>query len=217
MRRLLATAFYLFRYGVLSATLIVIGGFLMAGFAGTGPTPDAQPALAGVVLAALLLPGLFLPRTAARRRKARRRASRRAGPRARPRARSTTPRPRPKARQAARGAACPRDGHDFERWVAERLELHGWRAEVTAGSGDQGLDIIARQGGRRIGIQCKRYDGAVGNKAVQEAFSGRAFHRVYTAIVITTGHYTESAKALSRKTGVHLLHVRDISRLHRLR
>ncbi|WP_295043540.1 restriction endonuclease [uncultured Paracoccus sp.] len=207
MRRLIATAFHLFRHALLSATLIVIGGTLMAVFAGSGPVPAGQPALAGLVLAALLLPGLLLPRAARRRRKpgGRRRAKR--GLPARPRARSR-PRPSP--------AGCPRDGHDFEIWVAGRLELHGWRAVVTAGSGDQGLDIIARQGGRRIGIQCKRYDGAVGNKAVQEAFSGRAFHRVDAAVVITTGHYTESAKALSRKTGVHLLHVRDIPRMGRL-
>lgn len=207
MRRLIATAFYLFRYVVLSATLIVIGGFLMATFAGdmAAGGRDGHPAVAGLVLAALLLPGLLLPRGSARR--GRKRRAKRAAPRARVRS-QTRPQSRP--------VSCPRDGHEFEQWVAGRLELHGWRADVTAGSGDQGLDIIARQGGRKIGIQCKRYDGAVGNKAVQEAFSGRAFHRVDAAVVITTGHYTQSAKALSRKTGVHLLHVRDIPRMRRL-
>lgn len=212
MRRLIATAFYLFRYGLLSATLIVIGGVAMASFAGGRGTGglEGQPALAGLVLAALTLPALLLPGTGARRRKARRRVKR-AQPRPRARAQA-----RPQSRPQSPSASCPRDGHEFEQWVAGRLELHGWRAEVTAGSGDQGLDIIARQGGRKIGIQCKRYDGAVGNKAVQEAFSGQAFHRVDAAVVITTGRYTESAKALSRKTGVHLLHVRDISRLRRL-
>lgn len=113
-------------------------------------------------------------------------------------------------------APCPRNGHAFEEWVADRLEADGWRVRVTAGSGDQGLDIIARRRGRRIGIQCKRYKGAVGNKAVQEAFSGRAFHRVDVAVVVTTGRYTESARALSRRTGVHLLHVSDLGRLDRL-
>jgi hypothetical protein len=210
MRRLITTAFYLFRYAVLSATLIVIGGVAMATFAGDASAAggNARPALAGLVLAALLLPALFLPHGGGRRRKARRRAKKgiartRAVPPAQPRAR-------------ARSVSCPRDGHEFEQWVAGRLELHGWRADVTGGSGDQGLDIIARRDGKKIGIQCKRYDGAVGNKAVQEAFSGRAFHRVDTAVVITTGRYTESAKALSRKTGVHLLHVKDIPRMSRL-
>ena len=195
MRRLFSTAFYFFRYAVLSATLVVIGGFLMATLAdgAMGGGPHQATAFAAIVLAGLVLPALMLRRPAPRARRAR-------------------------ARQASRRrpAFLPRNGHAFEEWVAGRLEAQGWRAHVTAGSGDQGIDIIARRKGRKIGIQCKRYDGAVGNKAVQEAFSGRAYHRVDTAVVITTGHYTESAKALSRRTGVHLLHVRDIGRLDRL-
>ncbi|TBN42556.1 restriction endonuclease [Paracoccus subflavus] len=190
MRRLISSAFYFFRYAVLSATLVVIGGFLMATFAegAMDGGRNQTSAFAGIVLAGLLLPALLL--------------------------RQKTPPRRGQGRR--RPVRCPRDGHAFEEWVAGRLEAQGWRAHVTAGSGDQGIDIIARRKGRKIGIQCKRYDGAVGNKAVQEAFSGRAFHRVDTAVVITTGHYTESAKALSRRTGVHLLHVRDIGRLDRL-
>ena len=205
MRRLISTAFYLFRYGILSATLIVIGGFLMATFAAGGGAgePIRQPMAAGMVLAALLLPALLMPRTA----KARRRTASR---------KRKKPAPRPRPRSKPSPVSCPRDGHAFEQWVADKMETHGWRVDVTAGSGDQGLDIIARRDGRKIGVQCKRYDGAVGNKAVQEAFSGRAFHRVDAAVVITTGHYTPSAKALSRKTGVHLLHVKDIPRMRRL-
>lgn len=191
MRRLFSTAFYFFRYAVLSATLVVIGGFLMATFAegAMDGGRNQTTVVAGIVLAALLMPALLLRQKTGRR-------SRRSVPR--------------------RPVRCPKDGHAFEEWVAGKLEAQGWRAHVTAGSGDQGIDIIARRKGRKIGIQCKRYDGAVGNKAVQEAFSGRAFHRVDTAVVITTGHYTESAKALSRRTGVHLLHVRDLGRLDRL-
>lgn len=197
MRRLISTGFYFFRYAVLSATLVVIGGFLMATFAGGAADGgrDETPVIAGIVLAALLLPAWML-------------RERSAGRRARGR--------RPGKIASRRPSFCPRDGHAFEQWVADRLEMHGWRADVTSGSGDQGIDIIARRDGRKIGIQCKRYDGAVGNKAVQEAFSGRAFHRVDMAVVITTGHYTQSARALSRRTGVHLLHVRDIARIRRL-
>lgn len=196
MRHLISTVFYFFRYAVLSATLVVICGFLMASFAGTAAEtgPDPKPMVLGIVLAGLLLPALLL------RRKTVRRGGRRRSGKAAPR----------------RPSFCPADGHAFEQWVAGRLEMHGWRADVTAGSGDQGIDIIARRDGRKVGIQCKRYGGPVGNKAVQEAFSGRAFHRVDMAVVITTGHYTQSARDLSRRTGVHLLHVKDIPRLRKL-
>lgn len=197
MRHLISTIFYFFRYALLSAAFVVTCGFLMATFAADSVSTKENPTplIAGIVLAALLLPALLL---------------RRKGPGARARRR------RPGRIAPRRPAFCPKDGHAFEQWVAGRLEMHGWRADVTAGSGDQGIDIIARRDGRKVGIQCKRYDGAVGNKAVQEAFSGRAFHRVDVAVVITTGHYTQSARALSRRTGVHLLHVKDIPRLRKL-
>ncbi|WP_207100502.1 restriction endonuclease [Paracoccus shandongensis] len=196
MRHLISTLFYFFRYAVLSAALVVACGFLMATFAGDSVQTrrNPVPVMAGMVLAALLLPALLLRRTTTRRARGR----------------------RPKKPAPRRPALCPKDGHAFEQWVAGKLEMHGWRADVTAGSGDQGIDIIARRDGRKVGIQCKRYDGPVGNKAVQEAFSGRAYHRVDIAVVITTGHYTQSAQALSRRTGVHLLHVKDIPRLRKL-
>ena len=45
-------------------------------------------------------------------------------------------------------------GWDFERYCADCLLKKGFtKAEVTAGSGDHGVDIIAEQNGIRFGIQ----------------------------------------------------------------
>ena len=47
-------------------------------------------------------------------------------------------------------------GWDFERYCADCLLKKGFtKAEVTSGSGDHGVDIIAEQNGIRFGIQCK--------------------------------------------------------------
>lgn len=49
-------------------------------------------------------------------------------------------------------------GWDFERYCADCLLKKGFtKAEVTSGSGDHGVDIIAEQNGIRFGIQCKLY------------------------------------------------------------
>ena len=51
-------------------------------------------------------------------------------------------------------------GWDFERYCADCLLKKGFtKAEVTSGSGDHGVDIIAEQNGIRFGIQCKLYQG----------------------------------------------------------
>ncbi|OOY09330.1 restriction endonuclease [Thioclava sp. F36-7] len=70
----------------------------------------------------------------------------------------------------------PVDGYAFEYWVADSLRRLGWSVETTSGSGDQGIDVLATFRDRKLAIQCKRYSGSVGNKAIQEAYAGRAFY-----------------------------------------
>ena len=65
------------------------------------------------------------------------------------------------------------DGRDFEFFCAELLEKRGFlEVEVTKGSGDNGVDILAEKDGVTYAIQCKRYEEPIGVKAVQEAYAG---------------------------------------------
>lgn len=123
---------------------------------------------------------------------------------------------RPKSRlRTFRIDQVPLDGLEFEEWVARRLRGFGWKADVTRGSGDQGIDVIGRVAGKTVGIQCKRYKAAVGNKAVQEAYAGMAYHRTNRAVVVTTSRFTKSAEELAARTGVILVHVADLKGLGR--
>lgn len=123
---------------------------------------------------------------------------------------------RPASRSRRRGDdPIPLDGHEFEEWVARRLRGFGWKADVTRGSGDQGIDVIGRVAGKTVGIQCKRYKGSVGNKAVQEAYAGMAYYRTNRAAVVTTSRFTKSAEELAARTGVILIHASDLKRLGR--
>lgn len=107
----------------------------------------------------------------------------------------------------------PFDGHAFEKWVAEALNGFGWEAEVTRGSGDQGIDVIAKKDGKKLGLQCKLYSSSIGNKAVQEAHAGKAFYNADEVGVLSNAPYTASAKELALVTGVHLLSHHDIPKL----
>ncbi len=108
----------------------------------------------------------------------------------------------------------PTDGHEFEHWVAENLNKFGWDAKATSGSGDQGIDVIAKKNGKTIGLQCKLLKSSVGNRAVQEAHAGKAFHQMDVVGVISNASYTKSAKALATDTGVKLLSHHDIPNLY---
>lgn len=97
------------------------------------------------------------------------------------------------------------EGHQFEYAVADLLMHSGYRdVKVTQGSGDYGVDILARKGKIRYAIQCKRYSGSVGVKAIQEAATGAEFYHYEMAAVITNSHYTKQAINLAQSIGVRL-------------
>ena len=97
------------------------------------------------------------------------------------------------------------DGPEFEAYVALVLRDNGFKhVALTKGSGDQGVDILAERNGRSYAIQCKNYDGAVGNFAVQEAFAGAEYYGCELAAVVCPGTFTRAAKELAAETGVLL-------------
>lgn len=97
------------------------------------------------------------------------------------------------------------DGHTFEHYCADLLSKNGFTdIEVTKGSGDQGIDVIAFKDGMKYGIQCKCYASDIGNKAVQEAYAGKEYYHCHIAAVLTNRHFTRSAKQLSESNNVLL-------------
>lgn len=97
------------------------------------------------------------------------------------------------------------EGHEFEYWCAELLRQNGYsNITVTRGSGDQGVDVLAKKDGLEYAFQCKRHNQKVGLKAVQEIYAGKAMYDCDIAAVITNNYFTESAKDLARKTRVQL-------------
>lgn len=97
------------------------------------------------------------------------------------------------------------EGHEFEYFCGDILGKSGFtEIEVTKGSGDQGIDIIAYKDDIKYGIQCKCYSQNIGNKAVQEAFAGKTFYGCHIAAVLTNQYFTKSAHELAQKNGVLL-------------
>lgn len=97
------------------------------------------------------------------------------------------------------------EGHEFEFFCANLLKNNGYeKINVTRGSGDQGIDIIAYRDGIKYGIQCKCYNSDIGNKAVQEVFAGKTFYECHIGVVLTNQYFTKSATELAKKNGIIL-------------
>lgn len=97
------------------------------------------------------------------------------------------------------------DGHDFEYVCADILRAKGFQnVTVTRGSGDQGVDVIAEHSGIKYAVQCKRFSGSVGNKAVQEVHFGKTYYHCHVAIVMTNSYFTPSAKDAANESNTIL-------------
>ena len=61
------------------------------------------------------------------------------------------------------------NGYEFEEYAARYLKRNGYsKITVTKASRDFGVDLIAKKHRTTYAVQCKLYQGKVGNSAVQE-------------------------------------------------
>lgn len=96
-------------------------------------------------------------------------------------------------------------GEQFEEFCANLLRGNGYQdVTITPATGDHGIDVLAKKDGVKYAIQCKRYSKAVGNKAIQEAYSGRDIYGADVAVVMTNMDFTNQAEQDAKKLNVQL-------------
>ena len=97
-------------------------------------------------------------------------------------------------------------GYEYEQVVARYLQRHGYYGvQVTRGSGDFGVDIIAHRGFTKYAVQCKYYSSPVSLVAVQEVVAGKAYYGCAAAMVVTNSTFTAAARELATQNGVRLV------------
>ena len=85
----------------------------------------------------------------------------------------------------------------FEAYVADVWQERGYSCELTKGSGDAGIDVVAKKTGKRELIQAKRYsEQSVGIDTVQRT-AGLLVDNEFDAskvIIVTTSDFTADAE-----------------------
>ena len=84
-------------------------------------------------------------------------------------------------------------GTEFESFVADVFQRSGYASELTPSTGDHGIDIILRKLGRVIVVQCKRWDGAVGEPVLRDFYGAMVAARADSGFVVTTNTFTVQA------------------------
>lgn len=97
------------------------------------------------------------------------------------------------------------EGIEFEKFIEKLLkDLKYKNVKRTPDSNDFGVDVIAEKNGVKYAIQCKNYTADIGNKAVQEAYSGKQYYNCHVGVVITNRFFTRQAKELAEKNDILL-------------
>lgn len=97
------------------------------------------------------------------------------------------------------------EGHDFEYFCADLLERQGFaEVEVTRGSGDFGVDILAEKDGVTYAVQCKRHTAPVGVEAVLCTYGGLAYYERMVGVIMTNQYFTAPAVEAAKKLRILL-------------
>jgi restriction system protein len=101
---------------------------------------------------------------------------------------------------------------DFELLVGEAFRLQGYQvAESGGGGADGGVDLVLRKGGEKFLVQCKQWKAfTVGVTVVRELYGVMAADGAAGGFVVTSGRFTDEAKAFAIGRNVKLV---DGSRL----
>jgi hypothetical protein len=108
------------------------------------------------------------------------------------------------------------NGIDYEIFCKNLLEKKGWTITLTKKTGDQGVDLIANKDTIKIAFQCKKHNRPIGNKAIQEIFTGKQFYDIELGAVISNRPFTNSARKLATKNNILLLHHNDLLKIEEL-
>jgi restriction system protein len=101
-------------------------------------------------------------------------------------------------------------GREFEHFMADLFRTAGYKVDVVGGAGDQGVDLLLKEGRKRKAVQCKKYGRPVGNAAVSAVYAGAK-----QAWVVASEGFTKGAVGLAKSTGVRLMGRKGIDGLLR--
>jgi Holliday junction resolvasome RuvABC ATP-dependent DNA helicase subunit len=104
-------------------------------------------------------------------------------------------------------------GTDFEQHVAAVFRTLGYTVEYTPVTGDHGIDLFLRRGNEKAVVQCKRWEGSVGEPVVREFLGSMTSAGVAIGYIVTTAEFTAQAIEFAEKNQVKLIDLDALLRL----
>lgn len=106
------------------------------------------------------------------------------------------------------------DGWQFEQEVAKVFRMYGYKATVTKGSGDGGVDIILKKDGYCGIVQCKHYQNPVPPEPIRALWGCKDDFNADEVILVASSGITDmGARFVQNKPAFKVLNLDDIIRM----
>jgi len=89
---------------------------------------------------------------------------------------------------------------EFEHAVADLFRAQGFKAKLTPGSGDGGIDILLEKEGKHYGVECKQYKKQLGPKYIRDFIGALQLRKLRAGFFVTTSSFSEEAVAAAKKS-----------------
>lgn len=105
-------------------------------------------------------------------------------------------------------------GQEFEGLIGQLLRERGFDVELVGGSGDQGIDIVARNETETVVVQCKCYSIhiSIPPQTLRDFLGATHPYQPCRALFVTTSHLTRKAEEFAETTGIEVYSGRDTVR-----
>lgn len=102
------------------------------------------------------------------------------------------------------------DPVEFEKFCGYLYERRGYKAHMTATSGDEGVDLLLTKGGKTEVVQCKRYQGTVGQPTVRDLYGTMLHNDAIAGALMTTGRFSKAAETWAANKPIQLIDGSDL-------
>lgn len=95
---------------------------------------------------------------------------------------------------------------EFEAWVQKLFRNRGYFVTNTPDTADHGIDLeVATPDGEHGIVQCKRYEGTVGEPVVRDLFGVMEHENVQRGFLVTTGRISQEAELWAQDKPIELI------------
>jgi restriction system protein len=105
----------------------------------------------------------------------------------------------------------------FEGLIGEAYRQEGYSVSRPSGSGpDGGIDLVLRKDGNTLLVQCKQWKSwKVGVKVIREMYGVMTDRKAHGAIIVTSGIFTQEARAFAEGKPIDLVEGEQLAALIR--